>query len=60
VISLRDAGRLDDKLAATALIDLASKSREMVGASLLRAVAVRAVPREPLPALCSPPDPLRP
>jgi hypothetical protein len=42
VIALRAAGRLEAKLAATALIDLASESREMVGASLLRAVAVRA------------------
>jgi hypothetical protein len=42
VIALRAAGRLDDRLAATALIDLASESREMVGASLLQAVAVRA------------------
>jgi hypothetical protein len=42
VIALRVAGRLGDKLAATALIDLPSESREMVGASLLQAVAVRA------------------
>ena len=42
VIALRAAGRLDAKLAATALIDLAGESREMVGASLLQAVAVRA------------------
>jgi hypothetical protein len=42
VIALRVAGRLDAKLAATALIDLASESRELVGASLLQAVAVRA------------------
>jgi hypothetical protein len=42
VIALRAAGRLDSKLAATALIDLASESRELVGASLLQAVAVRA------------------
>jgi SEC-C motif len=42
VIALRASGRLDAKLAATALIDLASESREMVGASLLQAVAVRA------------------
>jgi len=42
VIALRAAGRLGDKLAASALIDLASESRELVGASLLQAVAVRA------------------
>jgi hypothetical protein len=42
VIALRAAGRLDSKLAATALIDLASESRELVGASLFQAVAVRA------------------
>jgi hypothetical protein len=42
VIALRAAGGLDAKLAATALIDLASASRGLVGGSLLRAVAVRA------------------
>ena len=42
VIALRAAGRLDAKLAASALIGLASESRELVGASLLQAVAVRA------------------
>lgn len=42
VIALRAQGRLDAKLAAVALIDLASKSRGLVGASLLQAVAVRA------------------
>jgi hypothetical protein len=42
VIAARASGRLGDKLVATALIDLASESREMVGASLLQAVAVRA------------------
>ncbi len=42
VIALRASGRLDAKLAATALIDLASESRELVGASLVQAVAVRA------------------
>jgi SEC-C motif len=42
VIALRAAGRLDAKVAATALIDLASGSRELVAASLLQAVAVRA------------------
>jgi hypothetical protein len=41
-IALRATGRLDTKLAAAALIDLASESRELVGASLLQAVAVRA------------------
>jgi hypothetical protein len=47
VIALRAPGRLGDKLAATALIDLASESRELVGASLLQAVAVRAGARTP-------------
>ena len=42
VIALRAAGRLEAKLAAAALIDLASGSRGLVGASLLQAVAVRA------------------
>ena len=42
VIAARASGRLGDKLAAAALIDLASESREMVGVSLLQAVAVRA------------------
>lgn len=42
VIALRAAGKLNAKLAAAALIDLASRSRELVGASLLEAVAVRA------------------
>jgi hypothetical protein len=42
VIGLRACGRLENRLAATALIDLASESRELVAASLLQAVAVRA------------------
>ena len=42
VIAMRAAGRLGAKLAATALIDLASGSRGLLGASLLQAVAVRA------------------
>ena len=42
VIALRAGGRLADKLAAMALIDLASESRELLGACLLQAVAVRA------------------
>jgi hypothetical protein len=42
VIALRASGRLDAKLAAAAVIDLASGSRELVAASLLQAVAVRA------------------
>jgi SEC-C motif len=42
VITLRDSGRLGARLAAAALIDLASGSRELVAASLLQAVAVRA------------------
>jgi hypothetical protein len=42
VIALRAAARLDAKRAATAPIDLASGSRELVRAGLLHAVAVRA------------------
>jgi hypothetical protein len=42
VIALRASGRLDARLAAAALVDLASESRELVAASLLQAVAVRA------------------
>jgi len=42
VIALREAGRLDRELAAVALIDLASGSRELFAASLLEAAAVRA------------------
>jgi SEC-C motif len=42
VIALRAGARLDAKLAATALIDLASGSRGLLGASLVQAVAVRA------------------
>jgi hypothetical protein len=42
VVALRAAGRLDAKLAAAALIDLASGSRELVASSLLQAAAVRA------------------
>jgi hypothetical protein len=42
VITLRDSGRLGARLAAAALIDLASESHELVAASLLQAVAVRA------------------
>jgi hypothetical protein len=42
VIGLRDHARLDRKLAAAALVDLASGSRELFAASLLEAVAVRA------------------
>jgi hypothetical protein len=42
VIALRARGKLDSKLAATALIDLASGSRGLLGASLVQAVAVRA------------------
>lgn len=41
VIARREAGKLDDQLAATALIDLASGSRQLLCASLLEAVAVR-------------------
>jgi hypothetical protein len=42
VIALRDAARLERELAAAALIDLASGSRQLFAASLLEAVAVRA------------------
>jgi hypothetical protein len=42
VLALRDAGRLDRSLAAAALVDLASRSRQLVSASLLEAAAVRA------------------
>ena len=42
VIALREAGRLERKLAAAALIDLASGSRQLFSASLLEAAAVRA------------------
>ncbi len=41
VSALRARGRLDAKLAAVALIDLASASRALIGASLIQAVAVR-------------------
>lgn len=41
VIALRAAGSLDGRLAAAALIDLASGSRQLLCASLLEAVAVR-------------------
>ena len=42
VIALRDAGRCGRLLAAVALIDLASGSRQLLGASVIEAVAVRA------------------
>jgi hypothetical protein len=42
VIALRDAGRCGRLLAAAALIDLASGSRQLFGASVIQAVAVRA------------------
>jgi SEC-C motif len=41
IIGLRATGRLDPELAAAALIDLASGSRELLSAALLEAVAVR-------------------
>lgn len=41
MIVLRDAGTLRRRLAAAALIDLASESRLLLGAGLLEAVAVR-------------------
>jgi hypothetical protein len=42
VIALRDAGRCDRLLAAVALIDLASGSRQLLCVSVIEAVAVRA------------------
>ena len=42
VIALRDAGRCGWLLAAVALIDLASGSRQLLSASVIQAVAVRA------------------
>src|SRR3954453_9520301 len=42
VIAARDAGRCGPRLAAVALIDLASGSRQLLCASLIHAVAVRA------------------
>ena len=42
VIALRDAGRCGRLLAAVALIDLASGSRQLLCASVIQAVAVRA------------------
>jgi hypothetical protein len=42
VIALRDRGRVPRRLAAVALIDLASGSRQLVRASVIEAVAVRA------------------
>jgi hypothetical protein len=42
VIALRDRGRLSQRRAAVALIDLASGSRQLVGASVIESVAVRA------------------
>jgi SEC-C motif-containing protein len=42
VIALRDAGRCERLLAAVALIDLASGSRQLLCASVIQAVAVRA------------------
>jgi hypothetical protein len=42
VIAIRDAGRCGRLLAAVALIDLASGSRQLLCASVIEAVAVRA------------------
>ena len=42
VIARRERGKLDDQLAATALIDLASGSRQLLCASVIQSVAVRA------------------
>jgi hypothetical protein len=41
VIAARDRGRLDGEVAAAALIDLASGSRQLLCASVIEAVAVR-------------------
>ena len=42
VIALRDSGRLGRRLAAVGLVDLASGSRQLLCASVIEAVAVRA------------------
>jgi hypothetical protein len=42
VLALRGSGRLDEELAAAAVIDLASPSTTLVRVSLLQAVAVDA------------------
>ncbi len=42
VIALRDQGRVGGRLAAVALIDLASGSRQLVCASVIQSVAVHA------------------
>jgi hypothetical protein len=42
VIGARDGGRCGQRLAAVALIDLASGSRQLLCASVIQAVAVRA------------------
>ena len=42
VIALRDAGRLGRRSAAVGLVDLASGSRQLLCASVIQAVAVRA------------------
>jgi hypothetical protein len=42
VLALRDAGRLGQRVAATAIVDLDSRSRAFVGSSLLAAAAVEA------------------
>jgi len=42
VIAVRDAGRLGRRLAAVGLVDLASGSRQLLCASVIQAVAVRA------------------
>ena len=42
VIALRDTGRVPRRVAAVALVDLASGSRQLLCASVIQAVAVRA------------------
>jgi hypothetical protein len=42
VIDLRDSGRLEDRLGAVAILNLAGRSRALLGASILEAAAVAA------------------
>ena len=42
VIALRDAGRLGRRLAAVAVVDVASGSRQLLCASVIQAAAVQA------------------
>jgi hypothetical protein len=47
VITLRDAGRLGRRLAAVALVDLASGSRRLLSASVIQAAVRGGVARTP-------------